>query len=515
MPDPQLTHRRAVGAAIVVTLLWSSSWILIRVGLDDENLAPLTFAGLRYALAATVLLCWIGSRPRLRIELKNVDRPAFRGLAALGIVFVAVTQGAQFVAIDNQPAATTSLVLAPTALFVAVVSAFAIGERSSRLQFVGSGLVVVGAGVYFAGDLGATMIGMLAAVTALTANVSGALLGRSINRETKLPAVVVTAVSMSVGSILLLAVGITIEGWPSISMRLALIVGWLAVINTAIAFTLWNRSMRVLAAVESAAINNTMLVQIALLAWLFLGESPGPVGALGIATVTLGAFITTSFSFRHRITEPHPGSVRLVVATDNSAKRAWIAAALTNDHVTLDQGVTAVDVEENGATCAANAVLKATATGPSDGCVIVAEDSGLFVVGLDGFPGTHTARWMQGSDDDRAQALITRCAALHGSDRTARFESVVVLLFPDGRLETHNGAIEGRIAEHYDGVPGDGYGAVFRTTTFRNRRRNDHVTPGDHRDQALTSAAHSLNTFAEQLPNPHISTRSPTTNDRS
>lgn len=184
MPDPQLTHRRAVGAAIVVTILWSSSWILIRVGLDDENLAPLTFAGLRYALAAVVLLCWIGSRPRLRTELKLVDGPTLRGLAALGVVFVAVTQGAQFVAIDNQPAATTSLVLAPTALFVAVVSAFAIGERSSRLQFVGSGLVVVGAVVYFAGDLGATLIGMLAAVIALTANVSGALHGRSINRQT-------------------------------------------------------------------------------------------------------------------------------------------------------------------------------------------------------------------------------------------------------------------------------------------------------------------------------------------
>jgi drug/metabolite transporter (DMT)-like permease len=135
---------------------------------------------------------------------------------------------------------------------------------------------------------------MAAAIVALGANVAGALLGRSINREAHLSPVIITAVSMTIGSGLLLAAGIAIEGWPHLSVRLVLIVAWLSVVNTAIAFTLWNRSMRDLAAVESAAINNTMLVQIAVLAWLFLGESPGRVGAAGIVVVTLGAFVTTT-----------------------------------------------------------------------------------------------------------------------------------------------------------------------------------------------------------------------------
>ena len=277
MPNPQLTHRRAIGTAIVVTILWSSSWVLIRVGIDDEQLAPFTFAGLRYSLAAVVLLTWVASRPRHRAEVRQIDGQAFRWLAALGVVFVAITQGAQF---------------------VALVSARALGERATRSQFVGAGLVVAGAGVYFAGDLGATAIGMTAAITALVANVSGALLGRSINRHTELSAVVVTAVSMSVGSCLLLVGGIAIEGWPSLSLRLALIISWLAVVNTAVAFTLWNRSMRTLAAVDSAAINNTMLAQIALLGLLFLGESPGVVGGVGIALVTVGAYVTTNSGAR-------------------------------------------------------------------------------------------------------------------------------------------------------------------------------------------------------------------------
>jgi drug/metabolite transporter (DMT)-like permease len=43
--------------------------------------------------------------------------------------------------------------------------------------------------------------------------------------------------------------------------------------------------------VESASINNTMLIQIALLAWLFLGEAPGAFGLLGIALVSLGIYV--------------------------------------------------------------------------------------------------------------------------------------------------------------------------------------------------------------------------------
>ena len=48
-------HALAVLQALLVTFLWSTSWILIKVGLDDLDLAPISFAGLRYALAAAIL----------------------------------------------------------------------------------------------------------------------------------------------------------------------------------------------------------------------------------------------------------------------------------------------------------------------------------------------------------------------------------------------------------------------------------------------------------------------------
>jgi drug/metabolite transporter (DMT)-like permease len=88
-----------------------------------------------------------------------------------------------------------------------------------------------------------------------------------------------------------MVVGIVQEGWPSISARAWLIIGWLAAVNTAWAFTLWNRSLQGLSATESAAVNNTMLIQIGLLAWLFLDEAPGPLDLLGMVGVSIGVYL--------------------------------------------------------------------------------------------------------------------------------------------------------------------------------------------------------------------------------
>ena len=294
-PDPDArSHLRAVTTALFVTVLWSSSWVLIRVGLDDEALPPLTFAGLRYSLAALLLLAIALHRPTSRRELAELGAPRWRSLALLGVVFYAVTQGAQFVAIDNQPAATTSLTLAPTPFLVALLSQRSLGESVLRRQVGGAGLMVFGAALYFAGDLGATVLGMTAAIIGLSANVASALVGRSVNRSRHLTPLTVTAASMTIGALLLLFVGLAVEGVPRLSGTAVALVVWLAVVNTAWAFTLWNASLRRLAAVESAAINNTMLVQIAVLAWIFLGEPPGPLGWLGIAVVSIGALLAQS-----------------------------------------------------------------------------------------------------------------------------------------------------------------------------------------------------------------------------
>lgn len=296
------SHRAAVWLALLVTVLWSSSWILIRWGLDNEGLTPVTFAALRYGLAAIVLVGWVIFRERDRYQQYHVGRGFIARLVLLGVLMYAIAQAAQFVALDEQPAATTSLVLSLTPLFVAAGAAISLAEVPSRWQVGGAVLVVLGAWLFFAGDLGATVAGMSAALMGLLANVASSLLGRGVNRSGQLPPVVVTAVSMGIGAGVLVFFAIGVEGLPRISTQGWLIVMWLAVVNTAIAFTLWNLSLRQLSAVESAGINNTMLIQIALLAWLFLGEAPGLIGLAGIALVSAGVFLTQDL--RRRGAEP-------------------------------------------------------------------------------------------------------------------------------------------------------------------------------------------------------------------
>jgi drug/metabolite transporter (DMT)-like permease len=288
------SHRLAVLLALLVTVLWSSSWILIRWGLDDEGLSPLMFAALRYGLAAIVLAGFVIVRERHGRNRYHVDRGFVTRLVLLGVVMYALTQGAMFVALDEQPAATTSLVLSMTPLFVAGLAAVTLAELPSRWQLTGVVMVAVGAALYFAGDLGATFAGMAAALLALGANVVAAVLGRSVNRAGVLPALTITTVSMAIGAGVLVFTAVGYEGIPAVTGRGWLIIFWLAVVNTAFAFTLWNLSLQRLSAVESASINNTMLVQIALLAWVFLGEAPGAVALLGIALVTVGVYIVQS-----------------------------------------------------------------------------------------------------------------------------------------------------------------------------------------------------------------------------
>jgi drug/metabolite transporter (DMT)-like permease len=96
---------------------------------------------------------------------------------------------------------------------------------------------------------------------------------------------------MGIGGILLLLSGIFLQGLPSISFVNLLYLLWLAVINTAFAFTLWNFTLRTLTAMESSIINGTMLIQIAVLAWVFLGEAITAKEGVGMLIAALGAML--------------------------------------------------------------------------------------------------------------------------------------------------------------------------------------------------------------------------------
>jgi drug/metabolite transporter (DMT)-like permease len=296
---------RAVLQALLVTFLWSTSWVLIKIGLKD--IPALTFVGLRYSLAFLCLLPF-AARPANLAALRGLSRTQGKRLLALGLLLYAVTQGAQFLALSYLPTMTVSLLLSFTPVIVALVGIRLLAERPTALQWGGVGLYLGGALLYFyrltsPGSQGrllpslrtgvepTTILGLIVIVVGVLANASGSLLGRQINRQKDLPPLAVTTVSMGVGALVLLATGIPLQGLPRLSLANWAIIGWLALINTAFAFTLWNRTLRTLPAIESSIIENTMLIQIALLAWLFLDESLTGQEIAGLALAALGTLI--------------------------------------------------------------------------------------------------------------------------------------------------------------------------------------------------------------------------------
>jgi len=286
------THFIAVLLALLVTFLWSTSWVLIKIGLKSD-LPSVTFAGLRYTLAFLCLLPLTLSNQNHRQTLRGLSAWQWVELSILGIIFYALTQGAQFVSLSFLPAATLSLLLNFTPIPIALYSVSNRSEATSPAQWGGILLSVLGALIYFLPlSIESNHIpGLIAGVIALLANAASSVFGRYINSQGRLHPLVVTTISMGVGGILMLVIGIFTQGVGTLTVQQWTIIGWLALVNTALAFTLWNKSLQTLTAVESSIINGTMLPQIAFLAWIFLGELLGSKEILGLCLVGAGTLI--------------------------------------------------------------------------------------------------------------------------------------------------------------------------------------------------------------------------------
>ena len=287
---PSSTHLRAVLQALFVTFLWSTSWVLVKIGLED--IPALTFAGLRYFLAFLVLVPF-ALRSGMRSELRTLTRADWLRLAVLGLFYYSITQGAQFLSLFYLPAVTLSLLFAFTSLLVAVAGIRMLGELPTLAQWLGIGLYMGGIFLYFypLQFPQAQALGIIIGITGVLANALSSVLGRYVNRAGTLSPLTVTVVTMGIGGAILLGAGLIFQGLPPLSPLNWLIVVWLAVINSAFAFTLWNLTLRTLAAMESSIINSTMLFQIAILAWIFLDERLSVQQIIGMVIAATGTLI--------------------------------------------------------------------------------------------------------------------------------------------------------------------------------------------------------------------------------
>jgi drug/metabolite transporter (DMT)-like permease len=79
--------------------------------------------------------------------------------------------------------------------------------------------------------------------------------------------------------------------YSTLSTNGVLIIVWLATVNTALAFFMWNWALKAIPAYEITVLQDLMLVEIAFFALVLLGETITPIMAGGIVLVLAGVMI--------------------------------------------------------------------------------------------------------------------------------------------------------------------------------------------------------------------------------
>ena len=159
-------------------------------------------------------------------------------------------------------------------------------------------------------------------------------------------------------------------------------------------------------------------------------------------------------------------SMKLVLATNNAHKLSEIRQILGNQFEEIlslaDLGIKQ-DIEETGTTLKENAIIKAKTVMKWTGLPALADDTGLMVDALNGEPGVYSARYAGPQHDDKANCakLLKNLENVHGRARTAHFSTCMAVAYPNGKIYTVEGRVDGEITTEPHGKNGFGYDPIF------------------------------------------------------
>jgi probable blue pigment (indigoidine) exporter len=279
----QPTRPIAIAEGVLVTLIWASSFVFVKMALD--YLEPLTVAGLRYYLAFLMLLPFM---PRSS-PIPSLSPHLWLRLFLIGLSAYTIGNGATFWGLKYVPATTASFLLGLVPLLILFAGALWLREVPTRMQVVGTIVSLAGSGLFFSSGLRADRpLGMGLLAVGLVSFACFGILGRGVAKGQHVDTLSLTAFPLAFGGGLLLLIALPLEGLPKSPPVGWLIVLWLATVNTALAYMLYNHALQVLTALEMNVILNLSPLVTAVVAWLMLDEKLSAVQILGIIIVIVG-----------------------------------------------------------------------------------------------------------------------------------------------------------------------------------------------------------------------------------
>ena len=157
--------------------------------------------------------------------------------------------------------------------------------------------------------------------------------------------------------------------------------------------------------------------------------------------------------------------MNIIIATHNKNKVLEMEKALSSiigegKVLTAEEAGFFDDVEENGSTFEENALIKARSV-KAEGCISIADDSGLCCNALNGAPGIYSARYAgEPCDNAKNNAKLLRDLE-NATDRSAYFVCAIACVLPDGTEFTVRGEAHGTILNELMGEGGFGYDPLF------------------------------------------------------
>ena len=289
---PTLPARyRDAALFVLLAVLFGASFVAIKTGLRE--LPPVLFAGLRFDVAAVVLLAYVGLT-RARSGWLPRTRGDALGIATAAVFLVTLNNGLLFLGqVETTPAAA-SVMYGLNPILAPVFAWLLLGDRLSRLGALGIGVALAGVVVIVQPSpstfTDASAVGQLLILGSAAAVALGSVLLRRV--QPRMPSLSLTAWAMAGGAVLLHGVSLLAGESPATvtSVSPVTVASLLAVAipSTAVAYGIYFGLIDRIGPVRANLVAYVVPVVAALSGWLLLGAGVSVWTGVGFLVVVAG-----------------------------------------------------------------------------------------------------------------------------------------------------------------------------------------------------------------------------------